>query len=282
MKTKNINNFKFIAIAVFLFSGAVITLALPTVTNLKEKATDNLMRQADEAEKNQKFREHRALLEQANLIGLGDPRPLDKLAHYFLSLNRADLALITYSRLGNKDYARMGNLALDAQSYNLAEKYFKKAIAQNPQGENLSGLAVAQYNLGNIDQGCANSKKAIQLNLKDNRASNAQKICEILQTPNNLNRENAYFLIQNKVIKVGETVLKNLPDKTLTDYYVLAQISATRGDYKEAIEYAKNGLKVDSTNLALNQALLRYLEATEDKGLERQQKVIDNLILNDI
>lgn len=283
MKNSKLNDFKLIFIAVMLFSAAVITLALPTIFSLKLKAVDNMIGQADRAEQLQQFDQQRALLEQANLIGVTDPRPLTKLAKYFLTIDRADLAYTTYNRLIKKDYGLLGNLALNAQQFSSAEKNFKKALSKSPQGEFLSGLAIAQFNLNKINEGCANSQKAINLNLNDDRAVAAKKICELLSTKTDFSKEEIYFLIQNKVLKIGEKSLDSLVDKTLSDYFVLAQINAARGDHKKAIDLAKKGLEIDKTNLELNKALLRYYQATDDKkGIEKQQKVLDNLILNDI
>jgi len=278
------SHFKVLAAFIIILAATILALLLPTIGKLKSQIVDSLIEKSKQARKEQDFRLQRGLLEQANLIGIVDSRPLVELADYYQNINRYDLAYATYQRLVRKDYLKLAQLALKAQNYSASEDNFLKASQKNPGGESLSGLAIAQFNLGKINEGCHNSQRATHLNLNDSRAAIAKQVCEILSSEdkNRLSRKIAYFLIQNQVVVPGEKALRSSQDKTASDYLVLAQIAASRGEYQTAIKLLKEGLKIDKTHLQLNKTLARYLEITgNQKELKTEQKVLDNLILND-
>jgi Tfp pilus assembly protein PilF len=210
-------------------------------------------------------------LAQANIIGWGGEQAPKALADYYLANGRYDKAWRTLSQWPLKpDYARLGNYALIAQEYTPAQRFYARAISQKGTAAAHVSLAAAQFNRGDLKNGCANAAKATKLDLNYEKAQQMAAVCLLINPKETtLQRANypllasaqlssargqGVFLIQNKIYKEGEKRLASTA-KAPADWLMLARLASARGDHKLAVQRGEQGINLDRSNPELNRLL---------------------------
>lgn len=275
MKKPASNKYKFLdaAFGLIITVGVLVALFMPEISAWRLSVVDRLLAQANTArEDSQRY----SLLQQANLIGYKDPVATEAMAQYWIRRGEQEQAIAVYQRgITQPNYIALGNLALSAQNYSQAQKLFATSNKESPTDASLVGEAIAQYNLGNIEQGCNDATQANKFNLNSTKAKAAISICSLLggtpkesvgvtPLPAMSERETAYFLINNQVYKLGEAKLEAVPSKVAPDWLLLASLAASRGELDDAIGKAEQGIALDRSNSSLNELLVKLYSMTSN------------------
>lgn len=255
------------ATGIILLVGLLIALYSPEIASWRSKTIDSLIHQA----KSQTTDEAKySYLTQAQLVNNTDPIATQAIAKFWIDRGEVERAIGVYTdAIVNPNYSYLGNLALQAQSYNQALVFFQKANKEDKTSASLSGESAALYNLGKISEGCDKATQASKLDLSSEVAKNALTNCITLggtsadtvsssSTNTIADRAAAYTLINSSVFKPGEEKLLAVTTKSVADYLVLARLSAARGDIAQAAQRAEQGIALDKSNIDLNKALVTY------------------------
>lgn len=289
-KQRNTIPFWALAGTTFVLAGFVVLAARGPVEQWRSKQVDVLLKQAASATAPA---EREEFLAQANIIGWGSKQAPQALADYYVSIGRYDKALPVLSAWPlSPNYTQLGEYALLSQQYTSAQKFYAKAIAQKSTAASYVGIAAAQFNRGDVSNGCANAAKATKLDLGSQPAQDIAATClllnpghgklnaqiyPVLNSPQlKTDRGKGMFLVANKIYVQGEGLLAKSP-ATPADWLTLAQLASLRGNYKLAIERAERGIKLDSSNLELNRLLrdsYRALGQPKAELYERRLKLI--------
>ncbi len=281
MKKPASNKYKFFVAAFGLIVTVAVLVALftPEISAWRLSVVDRLVAQAKTAsDESQEY----SLLKQANIIGYKDPVATEALAQYWIKRGEQERAIAVYQQgITQPNYIALGNLALSAQNYNQAQKLFALSSKESPTDASLVGEAIAQYNLGNTQQGCNYATQANKFNLNNAKAKAAVMVCSLLggtpkesvgvTPPTTMSeRETAYFLINNQVYKPGENRLTAVTDKVAPDWLLLASLAASRGELDDAIGKAEQGIAIDRSNTSLNEILVKLynLKGNSNKANE--------------
>jgi len=270
----------FLILAGFIvFVGLLIALFLPEIRAWRYSVVDRLLLQAKATtDDNQQY----SLIEQANVIGYNDPQAIEATAQFWLKRGDTQKALQVYiARLQNPNYTALGSLALKSQDYTYASKLYAKAYSQQESASAGAGLAIALFNQNKIAEGCEKATGAYKLDLQDASIQNAVTLCLLLDTNNieasNLvtkpvlsDREAAYFLINNKVYKLGEENLLKVKTKSVSDWLIMSRLAASRGDFNDAISKAEQGIELDRSNIDLNRDLVKLYTLTNNASKQRE------------
>lgn len=295
MKTKTHNKHSFwpLAAGVFLAAGVVFALSAPSVLAWRDREVSTLITKSATA-KNQAQQEE--YLAQANIIGWGGEQAPKALADYYLANGRYDKAWRTLSQWPLKpDYARLGNYALIAQEYSPAQRFYARAISQKGTAAAHVGLAAAQFNRGDLKNGCANAAKATKLDLNYEKAQQMATACLLINPKEaTLQRANypllasaqlssargqGVFLIQNQIYKEGEKRLA-ATDKTPADWLMLAGLASARGDHKLAVQRGEQGINLDRSNPELNRLLANSYRALGQAKADFYTRRLESLPLD--
>lgn len=262
-------NFFWIATSFILLVGVLISLHWPEITNWRTSNIDSLLQKAQ----NQTNDEARYIyLQQAHLLGSNDALATQAMAEFWLDRGDIQKVISTYqNHINSPNYIYLGNLALQAQSYQQAQGYFARASKDSKTSASLIGEATALYDLDKVGEGCEKATQASKLDLSSQPAKNAITNCITLGGTNSeaaqlagtkpaSEREAAYLLIDSKAYKPGEEKLVAVTEKSITDYLVLARLAAARADTKLAAERAEQGIGLDKSNYDLNVALVQYYQ----------------------
>ncbi len=260
-------NFFWIATGIILLTALVITLHWPEITAWRRQKIDSLLTTASQQNSDQS---RYSYLQQAQILDSKDPLATQAIAEFWMNRGDVDKAISVYQTgVDTPNYVYLGNLALQAQNYQLALQYFQKANRGDSSANGLIGEAAAYYNLDNITEGCNKAVQASKSNLSSEPAKNLLKSCSILGGDNAeatqligttplSERQTAYILLDAKVYKEAEQKLTAIQQKTAGDYLVLARLIAARGGIGEAAKLAEEGIALDRSNSQLNKDLVRY------------------------
>ena len=247
---------------------------MPEITAWRQHKIDSLLQTASQ-QTNDDSKYY--FLQQAHLLGGGDPLATQALAQFWQGRGELEKAIGVYQEsIDNPNYIYLGNLALQSQNYVLAQNFFERASKDNKTSASLVGESAALYNLGKISDGCERAVQASKLDLGSIAAKNAVINCIslggtsaeaiALAGPKPVSaREEAYMLINSRIYKQGEEKLIAVKVKSIGDYLVLARLAAARGDIKSAAELAEQGISLDKSNYDLNVELVRYFNILGDK-----------------
>ena len=270
MKTsKSQNRFTLIAAVVLLISALLIIISIPSINSYRRSIASRLVASS----KNQKdIKKQLNLLEQAHLMDSQNTEATDNLVNFWLDRGEVNRAINVYKSSKNPDYDKIGNLALEAQDYSKALSYFKKSTAGRETSTSLVGESEAQFNLGHNSEGCSKAVSASKLGLSNQAAKSALQVCIILDPTQSEaaslvpkltmsgDREQGYFLLANKIFKVGESKLSSVSDKSANDWLTLCKLSAARGAIDESIVRCTEGYKLNSSNTLLNSELQKLYD----------------------
>lgn len=260
---------------------------MPELTSWRIRLADNLVEKASRVEDdNQRY----SYLKQAYIIGFRDPIASNELANFWIDRGEYKKAIDVYlSNIKDPNYSALGILALKARDYELANKYFKKATADNSTAESNSGEAIALYNLDKINEGCDKANTAIKLNLKSELANKAVESCIILGGTQSdsvratdistlSERAIGYKLLDSLVFNQGEKRVNAIADKTAFDYLLLSKLLASQGDIDGAIAKIEEGIAIDKS-IADNyiHAIKLYKLKSNISKVEEYQNRLDQL-----
>jgi len=271
-----------IVLVIYLVAAALILILLwPWVNGGRHHFLVAQVTRAQHEQQAGDWRAAAATLQRANWLSFGDGAVPLALGRVYESAGEYPAAIRAYQQLGfSRGYQLVGQAALKSQGYALAEKTYAQAVADAPTAANFDQLAVAQYNLGQTANGCHNADKALKADLTDTQAQSLAIVCLIIQGQASQaaatypqqasqfassDRQADIYLIQSGAVRIGEQRLEKLSNKSVQDWLILAQIAAQRADLSSAISRAQSGLKLDPTNVQLNQFALKIELARGDK-----------------
>ncbi len=267
-------------------------MLLPWLNRSRLQFLSDQIQQASELAKQGQFTEAEAILHRADWLSLSNPQVKIALGKTYEQAGEYSQAIKTYQALSFQDgYDLVGQAALTSQDYALAQSTYQKATKDFPSAHVYTQLAIAQFNLNQNNQACDSALSAAKAELASQVAQDMEAICLYLTQSNqavakqfpsqailsgNDTRRISYFLIQHGLLKIGEQRLDQTEIKTTQDWLTLAQIAAQRGDFNTAISRAEEGIKLNSTDINLNQFLLKIYQLTnsQEKLNFYQQRLI--------
>jgi len=284
---KQLNTKKsFVAISVILMLivGLLVVTFMPEITSWRLSIADNLIAKANATNSESKKYSY---LNQANLIGFGDPIASNELAEFWIDRGEYQKAIDVYTKnVKDPNYTALGILSLKARDYEQAKQYFEIANKQNTTAESNAGEALALYNLGKISEGCDKANTAIKLNLTNLLANKAVESCLILggTLPDSVvatdisslsDRALAYKLIDAYVYNQGEKRMNTITEKTALDYLVISQLLASQGNIDEAIATVEKGIDIDKSiaDIYLHAIRLYNIKGDNSKIQEYQNRL---------
>ena len=128
---KQLNTKKsFVAISVILILivGLLVVTFMPEITSWRLSIADNLLEKANATKSESKKYSY---LNQANLIGFGDPIASNELAEFWIDRGEYQKAIDVYTKnVKDPNYTALGILSLKARDYEQAKQYFEIANKQ--------------------------------------------------------------------------------------------------------------------------------------------------------
>lgn len=286
---KPIKSFSFFTFGTIILGITALTIAvkLPDLANFQRNISDHLITQAKASQKAGDNASFLLYLHEAELINPLDNQARTLRAGYYQTRGDLSKALAVYrSGPTSANPAYLGKLALKAQHYPEAEKYFNTAIKEGAKVDGLAGKALALFNQKKTEEGCAAAAEAYKLDINSSLAERAAKVCLALSdnpatytdainlTPPILKskRQLGYFLLANDIVTRGEEELASSPENTPADWLLLAKVAVARDDFKKAQSSVEQGLKLDRTNLALLQldVVINEKLASQNSGKKRE------------
>ena len=267
------------AIGVILVVAVIWALSMPAIARYRASLASRLVEQSlAQNDIKQKL----SLLEQAHMIDNSSAMATEALVDFWKSRGETAKAIAAYASSSQPNYMAMGDLALGAQDYPRALKYFTLASKKQTTAESLVGEATALYNLGKTTEGCNKAAQASKLSLQSQPAREAVADCIILGDtlpdavaldagrPAMSGREAAYFLVDSRVYKIGESRLLDFKQKTAGDWLVLSKLASARGDISLAIARLQDGLALDNSSVELNKQAVTVYRLTADTAKQQE------------
>ena len=280
--------------AIFALSALILVAFGPDIKSAQAKAVDNLIGRAQTAAKAGDKQLFLLYLRQAEAIDPFDVGARTLHAQHYQAAGDYARAIAIYEGGGvSPNAAYLGKLALKAQDYRRAEKYFTAASKEGSKTSGLAGKAISLFNQNKVTAGCDAAAQAHKLDINNPDAERAAKLCLVLAkestdhasnislTPPDLStkRQRAYFLIDNGVLTTGERELEASVENTPADWLLLATLASGRRDYQKAQIAVEQGLTLDRSNWELlNLAVVIYEKlAAQTSGQKRAeyQKISD-------
>lgn len=266
----------------FLACAVIIALVLPSITKAKNQYLGQRVAEAKIAQNKGDYSTAESILQRANWVSFGDNQVLLALGQTYQADGNLPAAIHAYDQLPfTTGYSRLGRAALSYQDYKRAQSTYIKAVDTWPTAENYAALAISEYNIGRVKAGCEAAQVAAKASLANPDASQAQLACLLLEdkfdqarqdfpaltsTLSNSPRAIAYALVKAGVVKPGEDKLLKINIKTTGDWLLLARIAAARGELKTAVARTEAGLKLNTADLALNQAAASYYATLDNQA----------------
>lgn len=258
---------------------AIWAYSMPAIARYRASLASRLVEQSLAQDD---IKQKLSLLEQAHMVDSSSAVATEALVEFWQSRGEALKAIAVYASSSQPNYVAMGDLALGAQDYPRALKYFTLASKKQTTAESLVGEATALYNLDKTTEGCKKAVQASKLSLESQLARNAVADCIILgdtlpdavvldaDRPAMSGREAAYFLVDSRVYKIGETRLLDFKQKTAGDWLVLSKLASARGDLSLAISRLQDGLALDNSSVGLNKQAVTVYRLTADSAKEQE------------
>ncbi len=295
MKKGSSRSFFVLSGLVFCLAALLIGIFGPNLVSAQQKITDNLIDKAQKAKQSGDAKLFELYLYEAETANPFDTKARTLHAQYYVDGGDFGHAIAIYQSGGvSPNYAFLGNLALKAQDYNLATRFFDNASREGLVAEGLAGKAISYFNLRNVEQGCNLADDAFKLDVNNKRANSAKSVCTVMANggvgestlPPGLTdpklsskRERAYFLAESGVPVVAESELESSLENTPGDWLFLANFAASRKEYDKALRRIEQGLKKDPTNWEILQAAVIFNENLASKSTGKQrQNYIDSSI----
>ena len=288
MKEKRPRSFFIIGAAILATAAVTIGLFTPNLAAAQRELADHLLSRAKQAQQEGKDKLHLLYLSEAEVASPQDPRARSLHGQYYVARGDYKRGIDIYE--GGEvspNYAYLGNLALKAQNYNQAVRYFDKASREGLKTQGLAGKAISYFNLKKISQGCSLADEAFKLDINNQQASRAKAVCVVLSGGEVEDRSlfpelaseqlatkrgRAYFLAGSQVLVAAEAELESSPENTPSDWLFLAKLASSRGEYKKAAADIEQGLKKSPADWELLHAAVDINELLTEKsgGKERQ------------
>lgn len=265
MKNLTLARFWIWAVLLTLVAALLLSVCMPQIQSWQSRVVDKLL---NEAQASSSPTTRYSYLQQASIVGYRDPAAIEAMAQFWLGRGEVQRAIGIYeTRISEPNYVALGNLALQAQDYSKAQKFFVKAEKEDSTGA-ATGLAATYYNQDKPNEACEQSVKAYKLDLQDTTAKNAVVLCVLmnpsfteaqgLTTQPSLNdREVAYLLLDSKIYKLAEAKLTSLVTKSKDDYLTLARLVAARGEIDQALSFTFAANNLDKSDIPTNQLLVQ-------------------------
>lgn len=288
MKKESSRSFFVLSGLVFCLVALLVGIFWPNLVSAQQKLSDELISKAEKARQEGNDKLYLLYLHEAETINPLDTKARVQHAQYYVARGDYARAITIYQGGGvSPNYAYLGNLALKAQDYNLAMRFFDKASREGLKAEGLAGKAISYFNLKNTKLGCSLSDEAFKLDVNNRRANSAKAVCivmtngggedsslypDISSPKMSTKRGRAYFLADNGVPVAAEAELESSAENTPGDWLFLAKLSASRKEYDKALSRIELGLKKDPTNWDILQAAVMINEklASESSGKQHQ------------
>lgn len=217
-------------------------------------------------------------LQKASLLGVYSTIPSEGWLDFYTNIGRYDLAADQLQAWPRQiDNQRIGQYYLQAQQYDRALPFVQKALVQESTPERYRLQAVAYFNLKQVEPGCEASGKALKAHLSSSDGLQLAQACQILQRGID-SRAEVYQLIEQGIVVPAVQYLQDQPEKTPSDWSLLASLAMARGQFDKAQTDLAAGLKIDPTNSALLAQILRCETAQKNQSLaKKQQNLLDLL-----
>lgn len=257
-------NFAFIAGVLIITAGISLGVLLPNLQAWQQDNIDKIISRAKEPDNSST---KLSLLEQASLLGKNDPIATQSYASALWQNGDLEKSIGVYENsLMPINYSYIGYLYLRVGLVDRAKEAFSKSVRAGETAENQSGLSLVEFIKGNNALGCNYSARAIKLNLSSIKADAAKTICEIQIGKSSLNnRQQIYSLLNSYIYAKALDRLQRLETKNSSDWQAIADIHASRGEVKDAINSAKEGLAQNPANPKLISLLIKYLDLNNQK-----------------
>lgn len=288
MKEKRPRSFFIIGATILAAAAVTIGLLMPNLTSAQQKLADSLIAKAQRTQEAGDSKLYLLYLHEAELVSPADPRPRSLHGQYYLAAGDYKKAIDIYQDGGvNPNYAYLGNLALKAQDYSRAARYFDKASREGLKTQGLAGKAISYFNLKKISQGCSLADEAFKLDINNRQASRAKAVCVVLSGGEVEDRSlfpelaseqlatkrgRAYFLAGSQVLVAAEAELESSPENTPSDWLFLAKLASSRGEYKKAAADIEQGLKKSPADWELLHAAVDINEVLASKGSGKERQ----------
>ena len=155
------------AIGVILVVAAIWAFSMPAIARYRASLASRLVEQSLAQDD---IKQKLSLLEQAHMIDSSSTVATEALVEFWQSRGDTAKAIAAYASSSQPNYIAMGDLALGAQDYPRALKYFTLASKKQTTAESLVGEATALYNLDKTTEGCKKAVQASKLSLESQPA----------------------------------------------------------------------------------------------------------------
>lgn len=289
-KKKIKNWFTPVAVATLVGGALLLALNMPRLISFRNQLVDHFITQAQSAKTNGDRKKIFANLDLASNVSFGDTRASRLKANELIAIYRYDQAeAVLAGSPGPINYTELGDIAIKAQHYQNAERYYSKANRAHKDSANLSGIALALIGQGKTKEGCDKNEEAVKSNLANKVATKTADVCKLLQTNTNDKRSLAYNLVELNLFAPAEKTLLSDQNKQARDWLILAQIAASRGEYERAVERVEFALKLDDRDInILKFAIIAYqntldftnLNDSESSKLNSKLEALNTKILH--
>ena len=272
------NKFSFglVALAVLVTAGFALGVSLPLIQTAQFNQVDKLLELSNNSEDQNLSQTY---LKQASILGFNDPLPVERLASLYWQRGEYGKSIATYQSSWlqiNKLY--LGNQALKASRPSLAKIFYNEANIENESAESQAGLAKVAFVENRVGEGCNHADRAKKLNLSSPSAIQAVEVCAAMTNTSALpERARATLLINNYIFEAGLTKLEASATKSTSDWLLISEVYANKGEFDKAIVATKNGLLQDPSNQELLKLMTKLETASGKNSDETYQNRVEDL-----